>query len=451
MKGGNKVENDKSQKNINCFNLIVTAVLLLCSSYSLTLPITNTFYKMSWIMKVIICGSILCGVALYVLVIVNAIKKGKNDKKYYYDILYIFPLIVIETINVLSIFDYKLWGFKAFFIGLALFITIFVELFASIRVILKKFFGQENIPVVLTSLAVLSFILAALNEHIGNIKPASLCYAFCFGLAYLVAIALYIYQFIYKPKKSEKIVSNIIGIIFWGAVIIITFPYYINWCGLTGKTFETFVSVYSAVIGGGITLAGVAWTIKDSNDKRQEDLKRIKAERKEEERIKNIPYIRLVSEVLYDEYVEIPFKEYYNFNKLSDRQHFKNKQSYSVQICSFGIKNISETHMIFRSVHLNNNVYLFPGTLIEKGKTCQVEICNNSWITMIEPLNSIQLILQDMIGNSYSVQCKFAINPNYKPETGEDITNDGEKYCIAARSYVIQKVFLPIYLEGEKQ
>ncbi len=74
------MENDKSQKNINCFNLIVTAVLLLCSSYSLTLPITNTFYKMSWIMKVIICGSILCGVALYVLVIVNAIKKERMIK-----------------------------------------------------------------------------------------------------------------------------------------------------------------------------------------------------------------------------------------------------------------------------------------------------------------------------------------------------------------------------------
>ncbi|MBE7057718.1 MAG: hypothetical protein E7387_01270 [Ruminococcaceae bacterium] len=436
--------------NKKYLELIFVVTLFLFSIYSLTLPISNAFFDLSWLKIIMVCGSMLCGVALYVLVIVNSIKKSKNEKKYYYDILYISPLIVTEIINVLAIFDYKLWGFKAFFIGRALFITIFVELFASIRVLFKKSFGQENTPVVLTSLAVLSFILSALNESIGNIEPASLCYAFCFGLTYLVAIALYIHQFVYKPKKPEKIVSSIIGIIFWGSVITITFPYYINWCGLKGKAFEAFVSVYSALLGGGITLAGVAWTIKDSNDKRQEDLKRIKSERKEEERIKNVPYIKLVSEVLYDEYVEIPFIKYFDFNKLSDRQYFKDNKSYAVRISSFGIKNVSETNIIFSSVNVNNNVYSFPGKLIEKGKTCQIEIRNNSYITLIAPLDSIQLILQDMKGNSYSVKCKFNTNPNYKTKIEEEETSDGEKYIIIEHSFVVEELFLPAYF-GERE
>lgn len=263
---------------------------------------------------------------------------------------------------------------------------------------------------------------------------------------------MYTHQFIYKPKKPEKIVSVIIGIIFWGAAITITFPYYVQWCGLTGANFEVFVSVYAAVLGGGITLAGVAWTIKDANDKRQEDLKRIETEHKEEERAKNIPYIKLVSEIIYDDHIKIPVKSYHDFNKATDRHYFNENQSFSVQISSFGIKNISNTHILFDSVHVNDNCYPFSGIIIEKDKTCQINICDNSWLTLTEPLNSIKLILHDMIGNNYCVECNFSNNPNFKPETGEEITDDGEKYSIVARSFVIQKVYFPKHLaQGGKQ
>ena len=43
------------------------------------------------------------------------------------------------------------------------------------------------------------------------------------------------------------------------------------------------VSVLSAVLGGAITLSGVAWTINHSDKTRKEDLERIERERKEEE------------------------------------------------------------------------------------------------------------------------------------------------------------------------
>lgn len=93
-------------------------------------------------------------------------------------------------------------------------------------------------------------------------------------------------------------------------------------------------TIIAAVYGGLLTLVGVAWTIKDSENKR-----------KEEERAKNIPYIKLVSEIIYDDHIKIPVKSYYDFNKPSDRKYFNQKQSYSIQISSFGIKNISNTHM----------------------------------------------------------------------------------------------------------
>lgn len=264
--------NDKSLKNKRIFKGILAGIIALCSIYSWTLPISSEFCKMSWIMKALTGGSILCGLAFYVIVITLSVKNGKKNKKYYYDILYASPLLVLETLNVLAIFDYEIWGHKSTLAGLSLVIIMFVELFASIRTIFKKSFGQENTPVTLLALTVISFVLAAVNEGAGNIEPANLCYKVCFGLAYLVAIALYTHQFIYKTKKSEKIISTIIGIIFWGAAITITFPYYVKWCGLSETAFETFVSVYAAVLGGGITLAGVAWTIKDANDDKKKDL-----------------------------------------------------------------------------------------------------------------------------------------------------------------------------------
>ena len=57
-----------------------------------------------------------------------------------------------------------------------------------------------------------------------------------------------------------------------------------------------------------------------------------------------------------------------------------------------------------------------------------------------------------MIGNNYCVECNFSNNPNFKPETGEEITDDGEKYSIVARSFVIQKVYFPKHLaQGDKK
>ena len=200
-------------------------------------------------------------------------------------------------------------------------------------------------------------------------------------------------------------------------------------------------TIIAAVYGGLLTLVGVAWTIKDSENKR-----------KEEERAKNIPYIKLVSEIIYDDHIKIPVKSYYDFNKPSDRKYLNQKQSYSIQISSFGIKNISNTHILFDSVHVNDNCYPFSGIIIEKDKTCQINICDNSWITLTEPLNSIKLILHDMVGNNYSVEFNFSINPNSKPETGEEIADDGEKYSIIARSYVVKRAYFPKHLaQGDKK
>lgn len=416
------MENDKSLKNKRIFKGILAAALALCSIYSWTLPISSEFCKMSWIMKAVTGGSILCGLAFYIIVIVLSVKNGRKNIKYYYDILYASPLLILETLNVLAIFDYEIWGHKSTLAGLSLVIIMFVELFASIRTIFKKSFGQENTPVTLLALAVISFVLAAVNEGTGNIEPASLCYKVCFGLAYLVAIALYTNQFIYKTKKSEKIISTIIGIIFWGAAITITFPYYVKWCGLSETAFETFVSVYAAVLGGGITLAGVAWTIKDANDDKKKDLI-----------LQNKPilYAHMMNGLvtLKETPIDLLFIDFERIKQIqaikeleeegiseSKDQSTEEKQSAGKPIETVTLKSLVNTDnsiIIIKKITVND-VELTPlnNNVMAKSKAYNLSL----HIPQISDGDKIKLYVEDVLNNPYCFSIMLYIHDNKKGE-----------------------------------
>ena len=56
---------------------------------------------------------------------------------------------------------------------------------------------------------------------------------------------------------------------------------------------EIIIPIIAAVYGGLLTLVGVAWTIKDGDRKRQEELERVENEHKEEERKKYRPFVNV--------------------------------------------------------------------------------------------------------------------------------------------------------------
>ncbi|MBQ4119077.1 MAG: hypothetical protein IJD45_01650 [Clostridia bacterium] len=442
------MKNIKSLIDKKILKGILVAIIVVGSAYSWTLPITSEFFKMSWFMKLGIGASILCGIASYVLTIVLSIKNGKTDKKYLYDILYASPIAILEIINILTVLNYDIWGYKSSLSGLALLLIMFVETFASVRAIFKKSFGNENAPVILISLTIVSFVLAAVNESAGNIEPANLCYKFCFGLTYLVAIALYTNQFIYKPRKPNKTISNIIGIVFWGAIITISFPFYIQWCGLTGKNFEAFTSIYSAVLGGGITLAGVAWTIKDSNDKRKEDLQRIEYERREEERKKHIPYIKVTSDMIADYYSDVYIRNGLDLSNPSHRSKLNNNVFYSTQIYDFAIKNVSFANIIIKGVIIDDKTYwLKNGMLLEPNLTCKITTTGNWAILLANNINCFGIVVNDIFGNSYVVECFFEnkIDTNVGPITAT--MDDGVEFTGFKHNYLLKGAGLPQLIE----
>ena len=233
-----------------------------------TLPLIFNFGDAKWYAKILmLLGSLYA--LLFLLILPATFTEATKSNKW---LLFFSPLFAFFILGIISYFNFELWGHKSLALGLVFTWTIFVGLYLSIKALFNKTLGSENTPIVLIAMAILTLFIAVVNEKTSNNLSADLYYKISVGIVYLIAIALYANRYIYKQKNEHKVISNIIGIIFWGAIITISFPFYIQWCGLTGDDFNTFVSVYAAVLGGGITLAGVAWTIKDANEDKKKDL-----------------------------------------------------------------------------------------------------------------------------------------------------------------------------------
>ena len=248
------------KNNKKILQTVVLAAIGMLSIYSWTLPISDNFCKLSLLQRALVVISTQCGIVFLVFMIIATIRSAKKDKKYLIDLFYISPIAVIEAIGVCMLFDHKMWGYQSAFAGLALIYILFVEAFASIRTLFNKTFGKENTPVILISFAIVSLFLAVVSETAGIAEPANICYKICLGIAYLIATALFTDKYLYRPKKEGNTISHIIGIIFWGALITISFPFYVQWCGLTGTDFDAFVTVYGedGVLHEGIVEGGVA-------------------------------------------------------------------------------------------------------------------------------------------------------------------------------------------------
>ena len=428
---------------------IVIAVIALLSVYSFMLPFSDGFYTAPLRMKILGIGSTICGIVFFIIVIITTLKNAKKDKKYYYDILCASPLMLLEIVNVFMIFDCGFLGFKAIIVGISLISVLLIEIFISIRALFHNSFGKELSPVLLLTLAVTSCLFSLANISSGNLEYAKIFAKICFGCAYLVAIALYTNKLIYTPRNPDKPINSIICLIFWGAFITITFPFYIQRCGLTGENFNTFVSVYAAVIGGALTLVGVAWTIKDGNNKRKEDLERIEMERKEEERKKNIPYLMLANDSTTPNTARITETNNLNFSKPTDVSKIKNGTYYVIKIDPFNIKNVSRSNAILKGIFLDEVYHKFAyDILIEKDGLCQIQVGINHWFAFPKKISSVRLLITDTLYNEYTVECEMYKRQDDKPQ--KDIAPNGIEYTVCSYVYVAETLLLPDYKMEDK-
>lgn len=213
-------------------------------------------------------------------------------------------------------------------------------------------------------------------------------------------------------------------------------------------TLQTVVlAIVAAVYGGLLTLVGVAWTIKDSNNKRLEDFKRAENDRKEEERKKNIPYVRMdFTKELPPLVVNAGITKGLDWENADERARLNKRTYYCVMIKDFQIKNIANANIIMNGVVAFGRFHKFSRVVIvEPGARCLVKTTNNYAIAAAQPEQSIFIVVSDTWGNQYKIECHLC------RETGGNVLAmsseiEGEEYVGFDYSCAVSDVDLPVLL-----
>lgn len=376
--------------------------------FLLFIPAFFTFQSATITGKVfMIIGSVLFVTVqiLFILCIEKLYKKNNNDKKslLYLRIFYVASFIFYVYL-LLRYFDDNIWGSFDIVVSLGF---LFGVLYGSYCLILhfKLFFNSEKIPMLLTAIAIFLCWLGGLFLD-SNFQTSYLLFKIAIGILYLIFIAIFLNLtvfnlFNYNNKRFQLL--RILICVAIPLVILITIPFYVQWCGLNGDNFDTFVTVYSAVSGGGLTLIGVAWTIKQSD-----------MIRKNEEIIKYKPYV-----VFYNsKAIKYPkFKENYvenNFIKYNETNI--NNKIYIIN--NFTLHNTEKAPLIFKGFLFNKkHVFKRNSDLFKNKNTLFKFNFSDIKLYLSEQVDFISIVISDINYNLYTLDLKFKLE-----KTSEDTT-----------------------------
>ena len=396
-------EKYQSSKLLNFLgNLFIVFISICIFLFLCVVSMIFDFSVVKWYGKILmIFGSFY--VLYIILLTLYLFSKTIKIKELFF---YFSPILITFFGGILSYFDYELWGSKKTIIGIIFAWVIFIAIYVSIKVLLNKFLFKEKTPIVLISLALLIFVIAAINYKENADTASILLFKIGVGIIYLISAALYINKYIYKQYSTNKIISNILGIVFWGALIAISFPFYIKWCGLSCDDFETFISIYAAVLGGGITLAGVAWTIKDTNDDKKRDLilqnKPIIFALFDKKTYNNESPLSLVFLDMNNQNVVNKFERYFNdvdIHIKSVGEKTQNNLKKSVDFVFLKtIVNTDNSIVIVNKIKVGNTELVpLNNNIMEKGKAYNILLS----LKKISINSKIKLYVEDVLKNQY--------------------------------------------------
>ncbi len=241
-----------------------------------------------------------------------------------------------------------------------------------------------------------------------------------------------------SKKDQTEIIASTISLFFSIGIVCAIFIFYV----VDEKFAVVLATILGAVLGGAITLLGVAWTIKDNNEKRKQDLQRVEDERKEEERKKHIPYISTVVEAEVSNYICVTKVKWLNLKKPEDVAKIKNNSYYVIKFENFSVKNLSNSNIIFEGIYIDDNYYDFDyEKLLEtKGVLC-VQFPNDMWYEFADKVSYIALQVADILGNHYKVSCEYSQRLHCQPR--KDIVSNGEEYMVHPYVCSIESISLP--------
>ena len=388
--------------------------------------------------------------------IATIFKKPKTPSKYpifdFLGNLGLVPIVVIfGSAFLINYYDTTYSWWWAIFVLVALFLPVFVF---GMRNFLKKEneYTEEQLN---TSLKICwkyvafywlidLFYMAILNYWTADEQSQTVWLALQFvfgGLAMVYIFYNLTRAFLSNTKKHWW---GLLQDFLWGVAITVYLIFLIP-----NDALQTIVlSITAAVYGGLLTLVGVAWTIKDTNEKRKEDLIRVETERKEEERKKNIPYIRLAfNKDLPPLVANATMENILNFENSEELARLERKVFYQISIKDFIIKNLSNTNIILNGVIAYGKYFEFSRMeIVEPDACCLVKTTKNTMISVAYPEQTIFLVMSDTLGHQYKTECRL------KLESGTDrwrivTTIDGEEYTGFEFPYMVSSIELPNLLK----
>ena len=221
-------------------------------------------------------------------------EKGQQTQSTFWKWRVFYVLFFLfATYLVLRYFNNTIWGTLGYS-TVAIFGAIVVYGIFCVLKVRNRFFNNEKLFMIFIAVTSLILLFGLVLLDAGS-PHGELLLKIAIGLYYLLFATIIIFKAItyQRPNKRHQVVLLMAYILIF-MVILISFPFYVNWCGMRDENFETFTAVYSAVIGGGLTLVGVAWTIRNGDEDRKADRMQVEADRKEEERKKLTPYVKIV-------------------------------------------------------------------------------------------------------------------------------------------------------------
>lgn len=380
----------------------INSVCFILDSIMLIICMLNNG-NISAINGIIIAGSILCFlsyVAAGFFILYGKLFETERDKVLTIIIIAIAMAICILMDcgfhgGVVDDVDYVL-------VGICLLCISLWDIYFIIRCFFSSIFNYEIKPMLLTSIAIFCFLLSAVCKDF-SYKNSVIFLKCGVGIVYLVLVSIFVNVFLNSGLKRYKI-SKTISAIAWSLAILISFPYYILWCGVNGESFNVFVNVYASLVGGGITLVGVAWTIRKGDRDRADDRKQLEEDRKEDDRRRRIPYLTINSCPPQSQYA-VTVKD---FESIKNDNDFINnsgvKYSYN-HIGVFWVRNVSKSNVVFRGIKVHNTDLSFStAALLPKDNVIQINICPFP-IVLNRTIDKVELIVDDELGNEYEVSC----------------------------------------------
>ncbi len=246
------------------------------------------------------------------------------------------------------------------------------------------------------------FVYAYFIIYNGNSSYGNVFYHIgIFFMEVYILYSIFYNVFCLKNKLSIVILLCVLFVVI-GYMAIFSSSYNVG----NNTIFNSLITVFSAIIGGGLTLGGVAWTITHEKELRKYD---------EKLKIKPVIFVKNSS---YSVYLSDRFSDQDKVNKKTKRVNgTKNlgtlkkavKQKKNYIFSPAYIVNSDYSYVAIRGFRINDDYHIYDiGQVINKNE--EIILIDEYCFSYNKKISYVSLILQDVQNNFYEMEVNYSIS-----------------------------------------